>query len=259
MTKKLLFVIFALLLAACGSVAQPALTPVQHIELNPLATRTVTAAPSPIPTATVPTSTPLPTPDPKFFRDDFAGTLDTNWSWVREDPLNWNLDAVPGSLQINVEGGSVLAHTNSNMLLRPAPEGNFQIETQVRHRPNGNFQFAGLIIYESDTDFIQAGREYCGTSFCFGEGLYTESYRWGHRIGPISGQSYKSGNPVGLRLSRRDTTYAFEVSTDGTVWYLVGSHTSDINPAQIGLVTGQRLKGDVRPAVFDYFQVRGLP
>ncbi|HSL44163.1 MAG TPA: DUF1349 domain-containing protein [Anaerolineales bacterium] len=259
MTEKLLFVILAFLLSACGSVAQPALTPVEHIELNPLATRTVTPAPSPSPTATIPTSTPVPTADPNFFRDDFTEALDPNWTWVREDPLNWSLSAVPGSLQINVEGGYVPAHTNANMLLRPAPDGNFQIETQISYRPNGNFQFAGLIIYQSDSDFIQAGREYCGTSFCIGEGLYMENYELGKVVQPTFGQPYRSSNPILLRLSRRGDTYTFDASTNGNIWFTVGSHTSEIEPLQIGLVTGQRLKGDVRPAVFNYFEVRSLP
>ena len=166
---------------------------------------------------------------------------------------------MPGSLQINVDYGYVAMHDNSNLLLRPAPEGNFQIETQIAHRPRENFQFAGLIIYEDDSNFIQAGREYCSSVGCIGEGLYMDYYKSGVAVKPNFGQTYKSINPILLRLSRRANAYTFEASTDGKVWFLIGSHTSDMNPLQIGLVTGQRMAGNNVPAVFEYFEVRSLP
>lgn len=259
MITKRILIFIAFFLPACSSVPRPALTPAEPIELNPLATRPVTPVPSLSPTAGMPTSTPAPTADPNFFRDDFASTLAPGWTWVREDPLNWTLANNPGFLEINVQGGYVQARTNSNMLLRPAPEGNFQIETQLSFRPDGNFQFAGLVIYDSDSDFIQAGREYCSTGSCIGEGLYLEYYQDGTVVPPTFGQPYKSIEPILLRLSRRGTTYTFDASTNGKVWFTIGSHTSEMQPLQIGLVTGQRIKGDVRPAVFDYFEVYSLP
>jgi len=60
-------------------------------------------------------------------------------------------------------------------------------------------------------------------------------------------------------LSRRADMYLFEASTDGKVWFVIGSHTSKIAPLQIGLVTGQRMKGNPISASFDYFEVRSLP
>jgi beta-xylosidase len=145
------------------------------------------------------------------------------------------------------------------MLLRPAPAGSFQIETQITFSPENNFQFAGLIIYESDSDFIQAGRGYCRTFECVGEGLYMNYYRKGIVVKPDFGQPYKEIDPILLRLGRRGDTYIFESSTDGKVWFIIGSHTSDMNPLQIGLVAGQRLKGNSISATFDYFEVRSLP
>jgi beta-xylosidase len=202
---------------------------------------------------------PVPTDDPNLYHDDFDGDLLAPWAWIREEPKNWSLTNEPGFLQINVGGGYVSAHTNTNMLLRPAPVGNFQIETQITFRPEENFQFAGLIIYESDSDFIQAGRGYCRSFECVGEGLYMDYYKKGVLVKPDFGQSYKEVNPILLRLSRWAETYTFEASTDGKVWFIIGSHTSSMNPLQIGLVTGQRLKGNNIPASFDYFEVRSLP
>src|SRR5215207_811349 len=258
--QKSLLLIVVILLSACSMIPTPAINPSEQIVIKPSATSTI--IPSLTPTQLPPTltpSTPTPTADPNFFRDDFLEMLDAQWSWVREDPQNWSLIAVPGSLQINVAGGYVRAHTNSNLLLRPAPEGNFQVETQITFRPADNFQFAGLIIYESDSDFIQAGRGYCKVTGCIGEGLYMDYYKKGMIVEPDFGQAYKDIDPIRLRLSRREDTYTFEASTDGKVWFIIGSHPGDLNPLQIGLVTGQRLKGNILPAAFDYFEVRSLP
>jgi beta-xylosidase len=257
MIRKFFFLLFTILFTGCSFVSQPAHTPSEEILLKP------TAVPPTVPPATpteIPaTVSPEPTTDPNLFRDDFTESLDAQWSWVREDPLNWSLIDTPGSLQINVSRGYVPAHNNSNLLLRPAPGGNFQIQTQIKFRPRDNFQFAGLIIYESDSNFIQAGRAYCSSVGCIGEGLYMDYYKKGVVVKPNFGQIYKGIDPILLRLSRRENIYTFEVSTDGRVWFIIGSHTSDMNPLQIGLVAGQRLKGDHRNVVFDYFEVRSLP
>ena len=257
MIRKSFFIVFVIFLSACSSISQPAPTSSQEIVLKP--SSTPTTIPLPTTTENPPTVLPEPTIDPNFFRDDFIEALDAGWSWVREDPLNWSLTTVPGSLQINVGGGYVPAHTNSNLLLRQAPVGNFQIETQITFSPEDNFQLAGLIIYESDLNFIQAGRAYCGAFSCAGEGLYMDYYKKGVIVKPSFGQPYKESDPILLRLSRRGDSYTFEASTDGMVWFVIGSHTSDMNPLQVGLVAGQKLKGSVLPAAFDYFEVRSLP
>ena len=255
--RKLLFIVILIIFPACNFLAPPTPGPSEIIVIKP--SPTATTIPSPTPTAVPPTVSPVPTADPNFFRDDFDGNLAAPWTWVREDPNNWSLIDVPGALQITVAGGYVSAHTNANMLLRPAPPGNFQIETQITFNPRDNFQFAGLILYESDSDFIQAGRGYCRSFECVGEGLYMDYYKKGVLVKPDFGQPYRDVVPILLRLSRRVDTYTFEASSDGKVWFIVGSHTTDLNPLQIGLVTGQRLQGTNLPATFDYFEVRSLP
>jgi regulation of enolase protein 1 (concanavalin A-like superfamily) len=175
------------------------------------------------------------------------------------NPRNWSLTAVPGSLQISVECGYVAQNTHSNLLLHPAPAGDFQIETQISFDPGDNFQFAGLIIYDSTANFIQAGRGYCRSFECAGRGLYMNYYKKGVVIKPNFGQAYRESAPLLIRLSRRGENYTFEASADGKVWFLIGRHTSDIKPAQVGLVSGQKIKGDALPAVFSYFELKSLP
>src|ERR1051325_7661608 len=203
MFRKVFFYCLVIFLSACGPAAQPTFAPVPVISLRPSVTPTTALVPTP--TVIPPTASPAPTAtaDPNFFRDDFVGALDSKWTWLREDPVNWSLATVPGSLQINVAGGYVPQHTNFNVLLRPAAAGDFQIETQITFSPQDNFQFAGLIIYESDSDFIQAGRSYCHTFACVGEGLYMNAYKKGALVPPDFGQSYRDSNPILLRLSRQ--------------------------------------------------------
>ena len=255
---RYLFLILALMLLSACSLNPPSPTN-PPLQLTPIVSATPTLIPSVTATPATPTASPTPTPDPRFFRDDFDQMLDSGWSWVREDPTNWSLTALPGSLQINVAGGYVAAQTNPNLLLRPAPDGNFQIETQITFRPTRNYQFAGLIVYEDNSNFIQAGRSYCNSVGCPGAGLYMDYYKAGDLVEPDFGQPYGDIDPLLLRLSRREDTYTFEASTDGKVWFVIGSHTSDMNPLQIGLVTGQRMRGENLPATFVYFEIRSLP
>jgi beta-xylosidase len=251
--RNLSLVFTIIFLSACSLIPPRSPDPSERIILKPSATPTL--IPSFTPTPVTPTVSPTPTRDPLFFREDFNEMLDAQWSWIREDPLNWSLTTLPGSLQINVAGGYVVAQTNPNLLLRPAPEGNFQIETEITFRPGRNFQFAGLIIYEDHLNFIQAGRGFCGSLGCAGSGLYMDYYKAGKIVKPDFGQAYGDIDPLLLRLSRKENTYTFEASTDGKVWFLIGSHTSDMNPLQIGLVTGQRMRGENLPATFEYFEV----
>jgi beta-xylosidase len=243
-------------LSACSLIpARPTEPP---IEISPIPSSTPALIPSATSTPTTPTVSPTPTPDSKFFRDDFNQTLDSGWNWIREDPQNWSMTALPGSLQINVAGGSVVTKNNPNLLLRSAPEGNFQIQTQITFRPTRNYQFAGLIIFENDANFIQAGRSYCSSVGCVGSGLYMDHYKNGKIVKPDFGQTYGEIDPLLLRLTRKEGTYTFEASTDGKVWFIIGSHTSELTPLQVGLVTGQRIRGENLPAMFEYFEIRSL-
>jgi len=196
--------------------------------------------------------------DPNYFRDDFETNLGSGWQWLREVPRNWSLTAVPGALQINVDGGEVSDETMTNLLLRAAPAGNFQIETKVTFNPKADFQFAGLIIYESPLNLIQAGRAFCDLpDVCVGEGLYVDYYNNGSFVTPNFAAAYLESE-VYLRLIRQGDTYTFQSSSDGSEWILRGGTISTMNPLQIGLAAGQNTTGLI-PALFDYFEVRSLP
>jgi beta-xylosidase len=229
---------------------------------------TQTAAPqaaNPFPTEEVaqPATESFPTEtqaivDPNYFRDDFENNLGPGWQWLREVPSNWSLTAVPGALQINVDGGEVSDETMTNLLLRAPPAGNFQMETKITFSPKADFQFAGLIIYESASNLIQAGRAFCDLpDVCVGDGLYVDYYNNGSFVTPNFAAAYPDSE-VYLRLIRQGETYTFQSSADGSEWILRGGTVSSMNPLQIGLAAGQNTTSII-PALFDYFEVRSLP
>ena len=238
-----------LLIFGCGS---PTHTPATQVTTIPPTAEVVQPSTEIFPTATQAAI------DPNYFRDDFDNNLGSGWQWLREVPNNWSLTTVPGALQINVDGGQVSDETMTNLLLRTAPAGNFQLETKTTFSPQTDFQFAGLIIYESPSNLIQAGRAFCDLpDVCVGDGLYVDYYNNGSFVTPNFAAAYPE-REVYLRLIRQGDTYTFQSSADGSEWILRGGTVSSMNPLQIGLAAGQNT-GSIVPALFDYFEVRSLP
>ncbi|MEO5886048.1 MAG: hypothetical protein ABIQ77_00150, partial [Anaerolineales bacterium] len=147
MKLKYIALTSALFIFGCGS---PTQTPATQETTVPPTGQVVQPS-----TEIFPTATPAIV-DPNYFRDDFDTDLGSGWQWLREVPNNWSLTTIPGALQINVDGGQVSDETMTNLLLRAAPGGNFQMETRITFSPKTDFQFAGLIIYESPANLIQA-------------------------------------------------------------------------------------------------------
>ncbi|MDA0839058.1 MAG: hypothetical protein O3B01_14820 [Planctomycetota bacterium] len=82
------------------------------------------------------------------FHDSFAGSIDSNWTWLREDPAGWRF--TDDALEIRVEPG--VADTVKNALLRPAPdrrEGSFAIDVTVTNLtvPIQQYEQAGITWY----------------------------------------------------------------------------------------------------------------
>jgi serine/threonine protein kinase len=212
-------------------------------------------SPTQFPTAT---ATPEPAAAQSFFRDDFDGVLAEGWFWQNETPSHWNLTAEHGWLEMTVLPGRIKDGDYSNLLLRFAPGGNFRLETRLNFSPISNFQFAGLIVYQSDVEFLQAGRAYCEPSdLCVGEGLYFDNYINGVFQADNFAAVYREAE-VYLRLERQNDLYTLFASANGTDWDEIGSQRNGLNPLLIGLTTGQNGSNPL-PARFDYFQVTQLP
>lgn len=223
-----------------------------------------TNTPAPLPTDTPiplpPTATlePSPTPDPLLFRDDFESALDEEWSWTNENKEFWNLTNNPGWLEITALPGHVADGSMKNLLLRNAPDGNYELETHLKFQPTGNFQIAGLIIYESAANFTVFGRAFCGHCSA-GDGYYFDLTIDGSFTGENFGTSAPATDTLYIRLRREGNTYTSYGSEDGVDWQVIGTHTSEMSPMFVGLVSGQAVNTNPKPAQFDYFVINALP
>jgi len=224
----------------------------------------VPPTPEPLPTETptaVPTATPSPspTPDPLLFKDDFEGSLAEGWNWVREDSKRWSLTNNPGWLEIMAGGGNINGGTMKNLLLRQAPEGDFQLETRLKFKPEGNFQIAGLLVYESDGHYVLFGRAFCGNPNCAGNGFYMDLLSGGKLTGGNFATKAPDVDTVYLRLVREGNTFNGLISEDAKQWTLIGAHIDALTPLFVGIAAGQAAGTVPKPAQFDYYTISRLP
>jgi endo-1,4-beta-xylanase len=206
-------------------------------------------------------STANQAPGPVLFQDDFNGSLDTGWQWTNENKNHWSLTANPGWLQITTSKGGLTDNTVENLLLRPVPQGNFELETSVRFKPTGNFQAAGLVIYESPSHYLLLTHAYCavGIGTCVSDGIYFDLITNGTYSGSNFATPAPASSLIYLRLRREGNVYTAYMSVDGTIWTMIGVHLDYTGSSAVGLVTDGTLSTNPVPARFDYFITYGLP
>jgi hypothetical protein len=175
--------------------------------------------------------------------DPFEEVLEPGWRWIRESSSNWSLTERDGHLRITTQMGGLLLGSDSarNLLLRDAPDGDFEIETLVYFEPVSDFQIAGLLVYEDDGNFLLLGRGYCDS--CGGNKIYFDYEEDGE---PLGGDRLATSDPnrAYLRIVKRGSTYSGYYSENGAEWTLVGEYPGvGIRPQGVGLAT----TGDADP------------
>jgi beta-xylosidase len=205
-----------------------------------------------------PTPLPSPTPDPVIFRDDFNGALEIGWQWVREERNFWSLTNNPGWLEIMAGSGYVIHEDVSNLLVRTAPNGDFELETRMKFKPTSNFQIAGLLIFESVADHMLFGRAYCDKLACADDGYYFDLITGGVYLSENYARGAAETATVYFRLRSEGDEFTGYVSEDGLEWRVIGTHTSKMNPLYVGLMVGQVDRSEPIPAQFDYFMITAL-
>lgn len=216
----------------------------------------VTTAPEVIAPTTVAPVAALEILPGVFFSDEFENQLAEGWKWEAEDPSRWSLSNEPGVLQINASGTSFsIDGIPTNLLLREAPNGDFEISTLLRFSPQANYQFAGLVVFEEKGNALQFGRGYCNSpGICVGDGLYFDN--WNNSSPANSSFATKIwGKQVYLRLKKTGSLYSAYSSNDGYAWTLVGTHERDFLKPRVGLVAAQS-PSEIR-AIFDFFSLAG--
>jgi beta-xylosidase len=243
---------------ACGLPAQGPTT--DQIILEPTLAPPQPASPTPAPTS--PPAADIG-PASSAFRDDFEGALDSGWSWFKSDSPGWSLDHTPGRLRMNLSYGGFLSATPpENLLLRPAPSGDFSLRTFLLFYPHNNFEFAGLVVVFDDHSVLQFGRGGCfletPSAACIGDGMYFDNIRNSSAVGGNFASPAALGIDYVLRLERVGNTYTASYSTDESNWLSVGSHVVDLTPASVGLIAAQATVAQPY-ADFDYFELTDLP
>lgn len=193
--------------------------------------------------------------------DDFdTSSLNSRWSWIREDATHWSLTERSGSMRIITQRGGFfgLGGDAKNMLLQKSPLGDFELQTRVIFTPTQNFQIAGLAVYQDDDNLFVLGRAYCDLipSPCVGNGIYFDHKEQGSAIGSNFAMTTAATGEAYLRLKRQGPVYTGYVSLDGTNWTMVGVHTvvGGMVPFKVGLVAyNSNTDAADLPADFDFF------
>lgn len=225
--------------------------PTETAQLLPSSTNTPkpTLTSTPLPTATI-------TPVPVIFRDDFTDSLQEGWKWVRESKDYWSLTKTQGWLHIDSQNGSIHEATIRNLLMYPAPAGNFAIETKIRFKPTSNFQNAGIFIYHDNASFVHFNRAFCDQAQCVNDGLYFDSGENNKWSSKNFATSIPATDVVYLRIKKDESTYSAYYSLDGQEWTLVGIQINNLAPTFVGIEAGQAK--ETISAEFDYFEITEL-
>jgi regulation of enolase protein 1 (concanavalin A-like superfamily) len=103
--------------------------------------------------------TVMPAPANQLLRDDFDEGFAAGWTWLREDSNGW-INREFG-LKIRALPGTLWGRQNDakNLLLRPAPAGDFAAEVTLDNAPGVPSEQAGLLLYGGDNDYIKLVKE----------------------------------------------------------------------------------------------------
>lgn len=189
--------------------------------------------------------------------DEFdSSTLDSAWSWVRENKSNWSLSENSGALTIHTEYGELLYGDKSmkNILLRQAPAGDWTITTKINATFDNSYEQAGLIVYQDDNNYIlmEAKYDYGQKFLC-----------WKTTGGQTIGEYFHNAtipNPCYLKITKLNNNYQCFYSADQVVWQLVKLWEGvDFSNIKIGLIASNGFAYS-RPAFqhtiqFDWFNL----
>lgn len=205
-----------------------------------------------------------PSPD-----DTFEGTaLDPcRWTVVNEDTSLYRV--LSGNLEIDTTATDFYgdsATTVPNIVLQPAPAGDWTMETKVDASTfDRQYQNAGLIVYTDEANYLKwdiVATNSAGSTIARNLELRSE-------IGNVVQNPQPNGTApasgvVYLRLTKTGSTYGAAYSSDGVTWTTLATSGTPVAitnaalaDARIGLYAlGNTAQGAVnRTAKFDYFEV----
>jgi hypothetical protein len=203
------------------------------------------------------------------FREDFNGSMDPAWAWVRQDPANWSLSQQPGYLSIRTKAGTLDAtSTADNILLRATPsepyvlQAAFQFQALDGNQNYQNYHEGALLVYMDDDNYIKFSRLYSTATPNPGNKLL---FRWEKNGVPQGAISVRyPDRAVEVRIIVEESAVSGAYKTAEGEWIMIGSFQvnglTEFN--QVGLTA---FHGNIMPAPepiwvhFDYVEIYAVP
>ncbi len=195
---------------------------------------------------------------PNFiFRDDFNdSTLNSLWSWTRENTSSWSLTG--NSLKIELDYGDLWSDwTNNckNLLLTDAPvSDNYTIESRLSASLTANINQAHILLYGDDDNYIRYGLVNC---FNCGGVRVTHVHELNAAKETQNWSNYSEAD-VYLRIEKTDNKALLLYSADGINW---STHEEiallNFTVNKVGLVAFDGSEPPSSSVVeYDYFEIR---
>ncbi len=199
---------------------------------------------------------------PTGYRDDFdGGTLDPSWEVVRRDQT---LTLSGGTLNLVAQAGDVYQAANDakNLVLRPAPEGEWTATTKINFHGLVQYQQAGLLIYGDDDNYTKFDRVATNSA----TGTNAEKFEF---INEVAGTPRNAGadatanlgatlqNDYYLRVKSDGTQITGQYSLDGETWIDVGRAADLPANAKIGVFALSNAAATTADAKFDWLTIDG--
>ena len=171
----------------------------------------------------------------------------SQWSWVREDPLNWSLSREPGSLLLIAGKGDIVQDNceATNILLQSA-NSDWTVDTKIRclTTPNSPARNAGLVAYGSDDHFVKFVRT---ATFNFRRPadagpaadqlrLLVEENGQQKSVVNLSLEGKELGEELWLRLVKKGDAYTAWYSLDGKKYEEMGTAKTLIEDVRVGVM-----------------------
>jgi hypothetical protein len=211
------------------------------------------------------------TPTPAF-RDDFSSMqVGAGWQILNESAANHDLAARSGFLRILTQRGALEEDKRINNLFVRQFSGDFVLQTRLEFDPRAGQQFAGLLLYESQTNAAALGLTFVSGDRGQFRGLALVSAALaGSGVQPpvqrYDDSTAANPNVVHLRLLRSGEQLVAGYSEDGgtftdfgsvlnafpnTVLVGIGATNGDFD--ECGIVCDTPIAAD-----FDYFQITAI-
>jgi hypothetical protein len=180
-----------------------------------------------------------------------SGNMAKQWSWVRENPLNWSLSKKTGSLLITSEKGDIVSSNNNaiNILLQSA-NTDWTIDSKMvcSRKPSGSSQNAGILAYQDDDNFVKVvykasvGRRGFGGSATpvvqpGTVDIIIESYGYQKSVAMLSlADIIKDDNTLVLKLEKKGSLYTASCSPDGKNFKAIGTADIMLKDVKTGMI-----------------------